>query len=154
MENVSEKKRGRGRPAKHLPEDYKAFAGLRAKTPRGNQNYKYAVEAWSLLSPYGAQFQYLLSPIPRRTILAELGRFEHAAPMFSAAKEICSSRMKNAKAVGFIRRMRGKGNPDCFKLGEKLFRVIEKFRERYQNVSTEDIALAIQYAERLSSHAK
>jgi hypothetical protein len=144
MENVSEnKKRGRGRPAKHAAQDYKPFAPFRAKTPRGIQNYLCAGRAVPFLAQDLVRFGYLLTPVYRGTILAELGRIDHPMLIMSVASEICKMRMKTAKAIGLCKRMRGKGKPGHVKLCMVIERAIKKYCERFETVTPDDIRLAL-----------
>jgi len=142
-ENISENKRGRGRPAKHTQKDYEPFAPFRAKTHRGIQNYICAGRAVSVLAQDLVRFGYLLKPVYRGTILAELGRINHPNVMGSVANEICTTRMKTAKAVGLCRRMRGKGSPNANTLAKRIRRTIQDYRDRHPNLSDADITTAL-----------
>lgn len=142
-ENISENKRRRGRKAKFTAKDYEPFAPFRAKTPRGIQNYICAGRAVSLLAQDLVRFGYLLKPVYRGTILAELGRVNHPSVMVSVASEICTTRMKTAKAIGLCRRMRGKGSPDYYTLAKKIRRTIQDYRDRHPNLSEADITTAL-----------
>ena len=145
-EMISENKDRRGRPAKHTPKDYEPFAPLRAKTPRGKQNYIYATRATTVLAGNRERFAYLLEPKFRTTILAEIGRINHPSVMVSVASEICTTRMKTAKAVGLCRRMRVKGSPNANTLAKKIRRTIQDYRDRHPNLSEADITTALRMA--------
>jgi hypothetical protein len=92
------------------------------------------------------RFGYLLKPVFRQTILAELGRINHPNVMASVADEICRSRLKNFKAVALCRRMRGASKPSVSNLAVAIRRAVKRYRERHPNISEADIATALRMA--------
>ena len=140
LESVSDKNK-RGRPKKYdrIEMVGTAFHSF-AKSVRGKQNAINAFKAKRLLSQDQNRFAYVLT---KKTILGEIGRFNHPSVMVTVASEICSTRMKTAKAVGLCRRMRGKGSPNANMLAKKIRRTIQDYRDRYPNVSEADIATAL-----------
>jgi hypothetical protein len=142
-ENVSEKKRGRGRPAKFAHECYEPLEQFSAQTQRGKQNFIYASLAVGFLTQNEERFAYLLKPVFRATILAELGRINNPNVMASAADEICRARLKTFKAVALCRRMRGASKPSPAGLAAEIRRAIQKYRDRHPNVSEADVTAAL-----------
>lgn len=144
-EIISENK-GRGRPAKHTQKDYEQFARWPAKTPRGQQNYIFALRAVSVLEKDPERFAYLLGQKCRHTVLAELGRINPEWRMVSVASDICRMRMNRAKAIGLCRRMRGKGSPEAGSLAKQIRRTIQDYRDGHPNFSDADVARALSMA--------
>jgi len=142
-ESVTDKSK-RGRPKKY---DKIALAGIAflssAKSVRGKQNALNAYKVEKFLSQDKNRFAYVLT---KKTILAEIGRFNHPSMMVSVASEICTTRMKTAKAIGLCRRMRGKGSPDAKSLAKKIRRAIQDYRDRHPNLSEADLSTALRMA--------
>lgn len=150
-ENVSKMKGRRGRHKKYHFETHDwlpKMLGDAKRCDRSKQNYINARRAFEIIANEKEQPEAVRNAIlsylnDRRTVLAELGRFDHPKALFSVALEIARSKMPTVKAIGFARRMRGKGRPDCQTLAKQIRRTIETYRERHPNLSEADIVTAL-----------
>ena len=115
-ENVSEIKDRRGRHKKYHFETHDwlpKMLGNAKRCDRSKQNYINARRAFEIIANEKEQPETVRNAIlsylnVRRTVLAELGRFDHPKALFSVALEIAKSKMPTVKAIGLARRMRGK----------------------------------------------
>ena len=85
----------------------------------------------------------------RPTILAELGRFlkDDGKPdekaIVSAANQICAARMNTRQAIGYCRRLRGKGKPSISELAALIRATAKRYQERHPGISDADIKTAL-----------
>ena len=165
-ENVSEKPKGkRGRKLKYTEKDYAPYAKKRnwAQTQRGRQNYILVKRVYWMFDVEREQFEWILgakgrgkkfkrgykSPRIRFMILAELGRFlkDDGKPdekaIVSAAKQICADRMNTRQAIGYCRRLRGKGKPSISELAALIRATAKRYQERHPGISDADIKTAL-----------
>jgi hypothetical protein len=165
-ENVSEKPKGkRGRKLKYTEKDYAPYAKKRkwAQTQRGRQNYILVKRVYWMLDVERERFEWILgargrgkkfkrgykTPRIRFTILAELGRFlkDDGKPdekaIVSAAKQICADRMNTRQAIGYCRRLRGKGKPSISELAALIRATVKRYQERHPGISDADIKTAL-----------
>ena len=153
-ENDSKIKYKRGRRKKYHFEKYDwlpKMLGELTRCTRSKQNYINGRRAFEIIQNDKEQPEAVRNAIlyylkDKRTVLAELGRFDHPKVLFSAAFAIFNSKMPTVKAIGLVRRMRGKGKPDYSTLAKKIRRTIEAYRERHPNLSEADITTALRMA--------
>jgi hypothetical protein len=165
-ENVSEKpKAKRGRKLKYTEKDYAPYAKKKkwAQTQRGQQNYMLVKRVYWLLDVEHERFEWILgakgrgkkskrgykTPRIRFTIVAELGRFlkddgnPDVKAIVSAANQICADRMNTRQAIGYCRRLRGKGKPSLSKLAALIRATAKRYQERHPGISEADIKTAL-----------
>lgn len=153
-ENASKIKDRRGRHKKYHFEKHDwlpKMLGNQTRCTRSKQNYINARRALAIIKgdaelPGSIKVFIRSYLINKETVLAELGRFDNPKDLVLAAMEMSKSKMPTVKAIGFARRMRGKGSPSKRKLAKKIRRTIEAYRERHPNISEADIATAISIA--------
>jgi len=165
-ENISEKPKGkRGRKPKYTEKDYAPYANKRkwAQTQRGRQNYILLKRVYWMLDVEHERFEWILgakgrgkkfkrgykSPRIRCMILVELGRFlkDDGKPdekaIGSAANQICADRMNTRQAIGYCRRLRGKGKPSISELAALIRATAKRYQERHPSISDADIKAAL-----------
>jgi hypothetical protein len=154
MEIISKKPK-RGRPAK-FPDDMYAPppAGQRLPSKRQMQNHFYAGQAINSLTFFAEMdpslnFQYLIGPPLRPTILAELGRCESLAVLglptcLPLAVEICQRRMTTPEAIRLIRHHRVKPKKSSFRsLIHSIERAIQQTLKRHPDLTDDDVNTAL-----------
>jgi hypothetical protein len=150
-ENTSKIKDPRGRKKKYHFEQHDwltKMLGEQTRCPRSKQNYINAKRAFEIIAndmeqPVEVRNAILYYLKHKRTVTAELGRFDHPKALFSAAFAMAKSKMPTVKAIGLARRMRGKGSPNFYTLAKKIRRTIEAYRDRHPKLSEADIATAL-----------
>lgn len=156
MENISVNKRKRGGQTKYEAAQYRLPFG-NAKTIRGRQNTISYFNAFGMLDQLRKDtkketFDYLLAPTGKNTILAELGRIQTDNKdgfvlFFSVASAICKQEMPTAKAIGYIRKMRGLGITDqdrAWGLFDAIRRTIKTYCELHQSITPGEIERALE----------
>jgi hypothetical protein len=153
-ENNSKIKDRRGRHKKYHFETHDwlpKMLGDAKRCDRSKQNYINGRRAFEIIANEAEQPVEVRNAIlyylkGKRTVAAELGRFDHPKALFSAALAMAKSQMPTVKAIGLARRMRGKGSPDYSALAKKIRRTIEAYRDRHPNLSEADITTALRMA--------
>lgn len=153
-ENDSKIKDRRGRKKKYLFEKHEwlpKMLGEATRCDRSKQNYINGRRAFDIIDNEAEQPVEVRNAIlyylkGKRTVAAELGRFDHPKALFSAALAMAKSQIPTVKAIGLARRMRGKGTPNYSALAKKIRRTIEAYRERHPNLSEADITTALRMA--------
>jgi hypothetical protein len=156
-ENVSEKKRGRGRPRAFSEEEERWFdkmqTGNNCLTRRGKMNHWYALEGGRALKE-GSRFKWLLDTeaimagtahFPH-TILSEIGRIPNDDDKREVAAFLCERKPKVKEAVRIIRHFRiGKRAPaSADSLSDRLCNLIDDYREGHKGASLDLVREALQ----------
>jgi hypothetical protein len=142
MEAASEKLR-RGRPPMMTPYQLarlrKAHPG---RTTRQLQERVYAMLAADGLAGDPA-YAWLLEPVPRVGLLAELGRFEDAATARSAASMLCRDRPSVKAGVAWLRRLRLGGDATVDGLAAALAAAADCYTARHGRLPSADEQRAV-----------
>ncbi len=139
----------RGPKFKYKDAHYAEFETFTAQTKRGKQNNINARVAINVLTYIKQKhpeldFDYLLKPKTRWTILAELGRFDlrdaaQGSKFVLLADGICKKRVKSDPAIRLIRSNRLNRPPPLGEIDGAISRAIDNYRERYPRTSDKDV---------------